>query len=190
MNPPPLPEPNDPNADLTGIVGHIPKGLNPWRSGPAYVALGLTTVSLAFTPVAFIGGLGMLGALAGMVFAGNVQTAAMTDPQDANPKGRNWRNSVAGLGVLALVVLGFIAVAALGSAMRAANRGKPIETGGTIPLVIMLSCGVAMGLAMLASASRKAETLQTVPLMLYWMCYVPLPLILVSVLWNGSGFGN
>jgi len=27
-------------------------------------------------------------------------------------------------------------------------------------------------------------------LMLYWMCYVPLPLILVSVLWNGSGFGN
>lgn len=190
MNPPPLPNQPDPDADSSGLFRPIPKGVNPWGSGPAYVALGLTTVGLAFSPVAFIGGLGMLGALAGMVFAGNVQIAAMTDPLEPKPRGRNWLNLVAGIGIFTLVILGFIAVATLGGAMRAANRGKPIDTGATIPLVILLACGVAMGLAMLASASRKADTLQTVPLMLYWMCYVPLPLILVSVLWDGSGFGN
>lgn len=190
MNTPPLPNQTDPCADPDGLFGHIPKSLNPWRSGLAYAALGCTTVGLAFFDVPFIGFMGMMLALTGMILAGKVQTIAMTEPREANPPVRNWLNTFAWIGVFALVAIGFNAVVSQSSAMLAASRGKPIETGGTIPGLIVLSLGVSIVLAGLASASRKADTLQTVPLMLYWMCYVPLATLLVSHMGDGHGFGN
>lgn len=190
MNTPPLPNQPDPNADPDGWFGHIPKGLNPWRSWTAYLALGSTVLGLAVTPVAFIGGLGALLALFGIMVGAQVQSTAMTEPQAASPPGRTLLRLFAMFCVFTIVILGFMAVATQGSAMLAASRGKPSGTGGSIPGLIMLSLGVSIVLARLASVSRKADMMQTVPLMLYWMCYVPLATLLVSGFSDGRGFSN
>lgn len=190
MKPPLLPEQPGPNAEPADVSRHMPDGINPWRSRPAYVALGCTTVGLTFLPVPFIGGAGMLLVLFGLIFAGKVQITAMTGPRRARTLDQSWLNLPAWLCVIALVGMAFFAVIIQASAMQAASHGSAGRSGEAVAEIILLSCGVSMVLAVLVNLRRDAEPLQLIPLALYWTCYVPLPVLLVSLMWRGASFRN
>ncbi len=181
---------SDDNTNRAADFSQAPDGINPWRSGSAYAALGCSTVGLVFSPVPFIGAAGLMVALAGTILAGRFQAAAMTRPRPAGASGHDWLRDLAWVCVFTLMVLGFAAVTAVSGASKAASGGSNGGSGGTLPVIILLSLGVAIALAQLVAASRDAEPPQLIPLALYWMCYVLLPTLLAGMMWDGSTIAN
>lgn len=164
---------------------------------PAAFALLATTGGLAFSPVAFLGGIGMTATLGGMLtgvsFQVQLRQAHSPDPSRLSLATKVLRGLLlvfAVLCVITIVGVSFNAVCNKSSSMLSARRGHPNDVTGTLASCTALGVVAAVALASMTLFFRR-EALGTAALvMVYWASYVPISIAAVSLWGSAAPFGN